>query len=330
MVLDFSSQRAALSIGVVAFLTVALCSSVTWGRAITDLRTPQSFVLDPKGDQYFISNANGPPDMEDNNGFISKLDREGKIIHLRFIQGGHAGAVLHAPKGMAVANRTLYVTDIDTVRAFDTQTGETLEAVPSTRFRSSSLTDIVYDGNGHLYVSDTEGNAIYRIDIRHGHTVSLLVQDAILAQPRGLAIHPTTHHLIVASWEDGTILEVADDGSVSELVSNSWLSGRFYNLDGIDFDRFGNLYISDFTAGKVWRMQPNRDFRVIAEFLPYPADIGIDPEKHVILVPYFSADAAEINGLERPVSAKQEKKRTLADYGLNFDDAKEADTEKDE
>lgn len=306
---------------------------VTWGLPITELRTPQSFVLDPVGNQYFISNADGPPQVEDNNGFISKLDRDGKVVDLHFIQGGDAGVVLHAPKGMAVADQTLYVVDINTIRAFDTRTGKPLLTIPLTRFDSSGLTDIVFDGMGALYVSDTQENAIYRIDLRHGHEVSLLVQDPVLAKPRGLAIHPTTQHLIVASWENGTILEVEGNGAVTEFISNSWLSGRFYNLDGIDFDRFGNLYIADFTAGKIWRMQPTRDFHVIAEFLPYPADIGIDPEKHLILVPYFSADAAEINGLERPVSAKTGKKRTLADYGLNFnntDTAKESAKTPDE
>ncbi|MGH7209830.1 MAG: hypothetical protein ACREIL_10670, partial [Nitrospiraceae bacterium] len=66
---------------------------------VTGLQTPQSFVADPSGEQYFISNVNGDPGVEDNNGFITKLDRAGKVVKLQFIQGGDGETVLHAPQG---------------------------------------------------------------------------------------------------------------------------------------------------------------------------------------------------------------------------------------
>ncbi|HEX3204022.1 MAG TPA: hypothetical protein VHQ67_04660, partial [Nitrospiraceae bacterium] len=82
------------------------------------------------------------------------------------------------------------------------------------------------------------------------------------------------------------------------------------------------MYVSDFTAGKVWRIRPEMKFEVIAEYLQAPADLSIDRRNHLILVPYQYGNAAEMNGLERPSGAGQKQKRSLADYG--FDPPKKA------
>lgn len=289
---------------------------------ITGLKAPESFLADPSGDQYFISNVNGDPDTRDNNGFITKLDQAGKVVKLDFIRGGNGDTVLHAPKGMAIVDQVLYVADLDALRAFDKTTGRPILAVSFANGRQMpggktvALADVIYDGTGLLYLSDTEANTIYRVEIGRQHAVSVLVHDGALAGPRGLALAPKTGHLIVVSWAKGKILDVSPDGAIAELVSNSWLTGRFHNLDGVDFDSFGNMYVSDFTAGKVWRRRPNGKFEVIAEFLPTPADISVDRKNHLILVPYYYGDAAEMNGLESPIKRSGKQKRTLADYGF--------------
>lgn len=284
---------------------------------VTDLQTPYGFLADASGDEYFISNVNGEPEVKDNNGFITKLDPSGKVLKLRFIAGGEGNTTLHAPKGMAIVDRILYVTDLDTVRGFDKRTGKPALTVSFNRYAGTSLADLAYDGHGLLYASDTEANTIYRIDTTRQYAITVLVQDASLAGPRGLAVHPKTGNLIVGSWLKGKILEVKPDGTVTELVSNSFFSSRFNNLDGIDFDSQGNMYVSDFTGGKIWRMRPDRHFEVIAEFLSSPADIGVDRKNHLILVPYQYGNAAEINGLGSPARSEN-KKRTLADYGFTF------------
>ncbi|HZS11219.1 MAG TPA: hypothetical protein VFA38_03145 [Nitrospirales bacterium] len=278
---------------------------------ITGLQHPDSFVADPAGTQYFISNMNGDTEARDNNGFITKLDKSGSVAHLHFVQGGVGEATLHAPKGMTVVGRTLYVADLDAVRAFDTASGRTVVTVPV----HGELAGLAHDGHGLLYVSEPGGNTIYRIDTAHGHAVSVVARDAALAGPRGLAVHPTTGHIIAVSWDKGKILDVTPNGAIVELVSNSFFSSRFSHLSGVDFDSWGNMYVSDFAAGKIWRMAPDRQFKVIAEYLPAPAGIGVDREKHLILVPYAADNVAEMNGLESPVKQNRQK-RTLKDYGF--------------
>ena len=308
------------ALSVWAFFLVS-APALSTALQVTGLQAPQSFVGDPSGAHYYISNVNGDPATRDNNGFITKLDGAGKVVELHFIQGGVDGTILHAPKGMAIIGRILYVADLETVKGFDIETGRAAYTVSFAHHRgkteTTALADVAHDGNGMLYASDTEDDTIYRIDTTRDHAVSVLVRDDSLAGPRGLAVHPKTHHLIVASWHKGKILEVTPEGAITELVSNSFFFGRFHNLDGVDFDKWGNMYVSDFTAGKVWRMHPDGQFKVIAEYLRSPADISVDRTNHLILVPYFYANAAEINGLESPVKSKK-RKRTLKDYGFGF------------
>ena len=301
----------------VALAGLCLClPAAAMALQVTGLQSPQSFVSDEACDCYFISNVNGEPDARDNNGFITKLDRDGKVVASQFIRGGAGTTVLHAPKGMAIVHQVLYVADLDTLRAFDVKTGKSVTTVSFTGQPGPvALVDVAADAQGLLYASDMEANSIYRIDPAKQHAVSLLARDPALAGPRGLAVHPKTGHVIAVSWNKGSIAEIEPDGTIVELVSNGFFSSRFRNLDGVDFDTWGNMYVSDFTAGKIWRMRPDHHFNVIAEFLPTPADISVDRAKNLILVPYLYGNTAEMNGLETPGKSRT-KKRTLADYGF--------------
>ena len=290
---------------------------------VTELQSPYSFVNDPVEKSYFISSVNGEAETADNNGFITKLDSNGKLLNLKFIQGGKDDVTLHAPKGMALVEHVLYVADLDTLRGFDTTTGKPVMALtirsPTTSQSEpsqTSLSDVTFDGKGHLFCSDQKANTIYRVDLAT-QTVSVLVTNRSLAGPSGLAVHPRSGQIIAVSWEKGKISEISPEGVVTELFSNSFFSNRFQNLRGVDFDRWGNMYVSDFTTGKVWRMSWDKRFQVIAEFLPSPGDLSIDRANNLILVPYELAHAAEMNGLETPSDGKPKKeKRTLADYGF--------------
>jgi hypothetical protein len=286
---------------------------------ITGLESPNSFVGDPSGKEYFISNINGEPDAHDNNGFITKLDSEGKVTNLKFIQGGVAEVLLHAPKGMALVGAMLYVADLDQLKGFDKTTGKLVTTVsfPSLPQTQVSLTDVAASPTGLLYASDQTANSIYRINPSDNYRADLLIHDNRLAGPAGIAIHPKTNHLIAVSWDKGKILEITPDGQLSELESNGFFTSRFQNLSGVDFDQWGNMYVSDFTKGKIWRMTRDHRFQVIAEYLPAPADIGIDRTNNLILVPYHFVHAAEMNGLETPSGSKAKNgRRTLADYGF--------------
>ena len=286
---------------------------------VTNLQSPYSFVSSTSGKEYFISSVNGDPEAADNNGFITKLDASGKIVNLKFIQGGTDGITLNAPKGMTLVEQTLYVADLDQLRAFDMVSGKSVGSIPMPTIQdqaSASLTDVAYNGAGVLYCSDQHANRIYRVELP-SRKVTLFVADPALAGPAGLAVHPKSGDLVAVSWNTGKIFSITPQGAISEIFSNGFFSSRFSNLRGVDFDRWGNMYVSDFTTGKVWRMTWDKHFQVIAEYLPSPGDLGIDRTNNLILVPYELAHAAEMNGLEAPSEGKsKQEKRTLADYGF--------------
>ncbi len=305
-----------------AWLICAYTAAPVYAQiTVTELQSPYSFISSESGTEYFISSVNGEPDAADNNGFITKLDASGKVVSLKFIQGGRGNVTLHAPKGMALAGQTLYVADLDTLRGFDSKTGAstlalTMPVAAGSGVPTVSLSDVAFDGKRLLYCSDQRANTIYRIDLATKQA-SALVTDRALAGPSGLAVHPKSGHIIAVSWDKGKISEISPGGVVTELFSNGFFSGRFHNLRGVDFDQWGNMYVSDSTTGKVWRMSWDKRFQVIAEYLPAPADLGIDRTNNLILVPYEFAHAAEMNGLETPSQGKPKReKRTLADYGF--------------
>src|SRR3954468_13226585 len=85
--------------------------------SIGGFQTPESVKWDSIQDVYFVSNVNGAPNAKDGNGYITRLGPAGMIMDSAFIKG------LNAPKGMALVHDTLWVADIDQVRAFDARTG---------------------------------------------------------------------------------------------------------------------------------------------------------------------------------------------------------------
>ena len=50
-----------------------LIASPSLGFEVSDLETPESFIVDSSSGEYYISNINGSPVARDNNGFITKL-----------------------------------------------------------------------------------------------------------------------------------------------------------------------------------------------------------------------------------------------------------------
>ncbi len=288
-----------VSIAWLALSAVLLLTAEASALQVTGLKNPAGVIVDSVTGAYYIANVNGGQSDHDNNGFITKLDPNGKIENLKFIAGGLDGVTLHAPKGLAIVDQTLFVTDIDRVRGFDLQSGRPVKEMDLSAFTVNFLTGLATDGQGVLYIADTGTDTIYKANTRQGAKPSVFVKDAALAGPHGLAVNPSTGALVVVSWNAGKILEVGRNGAVKVLFANSFFNARFGNLMGVDFDAFGNMYVSDFSEGKVIRIDPAFHIQTIAEFLPTPAGLAIDRKNHLILVPYLSGNVTEINGLGR-------------------------------
>ena len=72
---------------------------------------------------------------------------ESGVENLRFIEGGKKGVTLNAPKGLAVHGDTLWVADIDAVRAFNAKTGADCR-VDLRRAGATFLNDLAFGPDG--------------------------------------------------------------------------------------------------------------------------------------------------------------------------------------
>src|SRR6266550_7532886 len=132
-----------------------LAPAATKVLTVTGFLTPESVLHDSAQDIYFVSNVNGSPLAKDNNGFISRVKPDGAVENLKFIEGGRSGTVLNAPKGLALQGDTLWVADIDAVRAFNAKTGAPIDSVSLSKLGAVFLNDLVVTSTGALYITDT-------------------------------------------------------------------------------------------------------------------------------------------------------------------------------
>ncbi len=257
---------------------------------VQGLKTPESFIADPSTGNYFISNINGGgPGGKDDDGFITKLDKDGKVINLIFVDGKNKDIILNAPKGLDIIGNILYVSDIDFVRGFDKETGKLLYDLDFKAFNPSSLNDLTHDSQGNLYVSDWISNMIFKIETKNNNKISVVAKGNTLGGPNGLNIHPKTNKLINVTWETGKVQEIDSSGSVKTIVEDK----RFKTLDGIDFDNNGNMFVSSFTGGEVYKITPDLKVDVFLKGLTSPADINIDRKNNLLLIPSFEGNSAK-------------------------------------
>ena len=115
-----------------------------------------------QGNALYVSNLGKElkPSDKDGDGYITKLDRSGKVIEKQFLP---KTGKLNAPKGLVTVGNVLYVTDVDRVLGYDLSSREQVFVVdvPGTAF----LNDPVVIDNQTLWVSVTDKNQIARIDL---------------------------------------------------------------------------------------------------------------------------------------------------------------------
>ncbi len=263
---------------------------------VDSLQTPESVLWDATTDMYFVSNINGNPSAKDNNGFISRVKPDGAIDSLHFIQGGRGGVTLNAPKGLAVRGDTLWVTDIDAVRAFSATTGAPIAsvAVPGAVF----LNDPAFGPDGSLYITDTGIGFDAKFNMSHpgpdrifkiapDRKVSVAVQGDTLKGPNGITWDAKNGRFIVVANNGPYVFGWKPGDSGPAVIATG--PGGF---DGVELAD-GMLYVSSWTDSTVSMYETGHEVKVITG-VGSPADIGYDAKRHRILIPVFLGNRVEI------------------------------------
>lgn len=251
---------------------------------ITGLKNPESVVVS-KG-KIYVSVI----------GEFNK-DGDGSIVEIKNNKAVPFATGLNDPKGLVAFKNNLYVADKDCIWRIDNK-GKKTEFVPASAFPSKPqfLNDLEVDTIGKLYVTDSgdlkgAGGAVYEISLKG--KVRLIVdakKAPVLQTPNGLALDGGTKRT-GAAW-----LLLLDFGS-GQLHRLNVKTGKLTKVeegfgggDGVIFDKFGRLYLSDYKNGKVFVIpRPGQKPILITDKFTTAADICLDHANERILVPDMKA-----------------------------------------
>ena len=264
------------------------------------LQTPESVLHDRDLDVYFVSNINGNPSQKDGNGFISRVRPDGTIDSLRFIAGGRGGATLNAPKGMVVRGDTLWVSDIDAVRAFNKRTGAPITSVSLAAQNPSFLNDIATAPDGGLYITDTgiriasDGSMtatgtdrVLRIGPIN-RTITVIAAGDSLMRPNGIAWDDANNRMIIVPFAGSTIRAWSTETEQVTRVADG--VGQF---DGVVVTGDGRMLVSSWADSSVHVFANDTLDRAITG-VNAPADIGWDAQRNRVLIPLFNDNRVEV------------------------------------
>ena len=257
--------------------------------SIGGFSTPESVKWDSAQDVYFVSNINGAPNAKDGNGFISRVGPAGMVRDSAFIKG------LNAPKGMALVGDTLWVADIDVVRAFNARTGAPVAtvAVPGAIF----LNDVAAAPDGSLYVTDTAikfgasgvehpgADQIFRI--APDRKVSVAATGDAFGRPNGITWDAANGRFVVVPFGAPSLLAWKPGDAAPTAIGTG--PGQF---DGVEIAH-GAIWVSSWADSSVYRYVNGEGTKVI-KGVPSPADIGYDAKRNRLLIPIFTGNRFEI------------------------------------
>ncbi len=252
----------------------------------TILDAPESTFYDPATQSWFVSSLGGGKVTleKDGYGWITRLDKNRKVISKRWIEG------LDAPTGMSVFKNKLYVGDRGVLVEIDISKGEIIRRIPLPG--AEFINDVAISPNGEVYISDTFKNRIYRMNL--GGEIEVFLESNKLNFPNGLWLDED--QLIVATWgsiTERTTFATSKKGTLLKVnLSTKEISPIGKGLPIANFDgvvKYGDYYYcTDWTGGRLLQISEAGEVTEIATGFNQFADLGIDTEKGIVVIPEMS------------------------------------------
>jgi sugar lactone lactonase YvrE len=238
---------------------------------------PESAVLDSGEGVLYVSNVNGDAAAADGNGYISKLSLKGEILDKEWVTG------LDAPKGLALHDGKLYVSDIDKLVVIDTGTGDIVASHDASG--ATFLNDVSAHEDGRVFVSDMMENQIWKLE---GDQLELWLEDEALGNPNGVLAE--SDRLLIATWgkpKEDFSTDVpgqlkAIDYETKEIQSLG--DEPVGNLDGLEADGEGGYLVTDWLSGSLYTFDAEGNAEMIMDLNQGSADHEyVEGEKLVVI-----------------------------------------------
>ena len=231
---------------------------------------------------YFISSTNG-----NEMGWVSKLAAEGSMIDSRWATN------IRNPMGMRVSGKRLWVNNITEIIGINLKD-------PSDRIVYSIddailLNDLATDSSGYAYLSDSMNSRVVRIDLSTGENSTFI--STLPSSPNGLLVHGDK--LYIASW--GIMSEQPEERAewITQTAGDLyWVSLKesenvrhivapeLGNLDGVEIDQQGNIYVSDWENGKLYKISSsNKTVIELGQYKQGLADLGLNSLTGELVLP---------------------------------------------
>lgn len=227
---------------------------------------PESVVYDVTEDRYFVSN------VVSNEILVLKKNRELNS----FISDG-----LNEPRGLFLDNKTLYSANKSSLFVIDISKEEIIKEIkiPGAKM----MNDIEGDKKGFIYVSDSETGSIYKIN-KTTYTYTTIITK--IGKPNGLLLSTDGEKLLINYWERKSRIDELD---LNTYNIRTILKTPYSNLDGLQRDKDGNIYISAWEEKSIVKFdsQLKRRLKIIKRGINGPADIFINPVNNTLVVPAY-------------------------------------------
>ncbi|MDF7822545.1 redoxin domain-containing protein [Pontiellaceae bacterium B12227] len=238
------------------------------------LDIPECALFNPADKLLYVSNISGSPFEKNSKGFIAKVDLSGQIVEMKWSAG------LNAPKGMAIHENHLYVTDIDELVKIDLKSGKIVQRYPAQG--AVSLNDLAAGADGTIYVSDSRSGQYALHRLMNGK-LEPWVETSQSGNLNGLYMQG--NKLLAGQAKDGTLFAV--DLKTGQMTSISQIDT---GIDGLKPAGNGRYFTSNWKGritlvsetGEGLILQDTTDRKINA------ADFEYLPEKNLLILPTFN------------------------------------------
>jgi len=231
---------------------------------------------------YFISSTNG-----DDVGWVSKLAADGSMIDSRWATD------LQRPMGMRVSGKRLWINNTTEIVGLNLDNPNDRIVHPIDG--AISLNDLATDSSGHAYLSDSMNSRVVRVDLATGENSTYI--STLPSSPNGVLVQGD--RLYIASW--GVMSDRPEERA--EWITKTagdlyWVSLKdskksrhiivpeLGNLDGVEIDQKGNIYVSDWESGKLYKISSGAKMVVdLGQYGQGLADIGLNSLTGELVLP---------------------------------------------